>query len=631
MIAPMLKCYCVCRRGDRERMLGALRELGVVHVQPVDPARAVADEQVTLAVSRLDRARQILADLQPKGPYPDTSPVDAAEEVLGIQRAAAERRSRLNALYREMQTLEMWGDVRLEQFERLREAGVRLSFYSVPAEQVSQVGGECVYQLRDLPAKRVLVAVASRGEPEPELPEDAVELQLPARDRPSVRAEAAEIEQQQKDDTERLHALAHLVGEMHKQREKLAERVRWQTVQRSGVEAESLYAVGGWVPAENADTLADGLSERGVDAGVQTFDPPEDEQPPTLIKYPRWARPMKGLFDMLGTLPGYREMDLSGFFMIALPLFAGILIGDAGYGLLFIALGLAFYKRISAAAGGEKAQLVLSVGACALIWGVLSANYFGLSPASLASAGGYETEVAGEVQPDYDALFAADDAWGTVARTISAPALLWRQDEEEGLFLLMKIAFIIGGVHLALAHVRRVIFLAPDARMFADMGWCIVVVAMLLVVWNMVFGDVADTPQAVWWALLAGLVLASLFGRPHRNPLIRVLGGFAASLLPLINTFGDTISYIRLMAVGVATYFIALAFNGMAAQLAGAATWFAAAPVLVFGHGLNIAMVIIAIFAHGVRLNMLEFSSHVGVEWAGYPYEPFAGQQTKES
>lgn len=630
MIARMLKCYCVCRRDDRERLLDALRDLGVVHVQPVDPARAVADEHVTLAVNRLDRARQILADIEPKGLRPDTAPADAAAEVLDIQRATAERRSRLNALYREIQNLELWGDVRREQFELLRDAGVTVRFYSVPTELVGEVGGECVQPLRQLSGKLQLIAVATRGD-QPELPEDAVEVDLPQRDRPAVRAEAADIEQRQRDDTERLHAMAYLTDEMAEQREKLADQARRQTVQRSGVEEESLYAVGGWVPVDKADSLAEGLTEHGVDAGVHTIEPTEDEQPPTLIKYPRWARPMKGLFDMLGTLPGYREIDLSGFFMIALPLFAGILIGDAGYGLLFIALGLAFYKRITASAGKEKAQLILAVGACTLIWGVMSANYFGITPQSMASAGGYVVEAGGETQPDYNALFAAEDAWGAAARTMSAPALLWRQDEKEGLFLLMKIAFIIGGVHLALAHVRRVIFLAPDQRMLADVGWCVIVVAMLLVVWNMVFADVAETPQAVWWSLLGGLVLASMFGRPHKNPLVRVLGGFASSLLPLINTFGDTISYIRLMAVGIATYFIALAFNGMAAQLAGAATWFAAAPVLVFGHGLNIAMVIIAIFAHGVRLNMLEFSSHVGVEWAGYPYEPFAGQQTKES
>jgi V/A-type H+-transporting ATPase subunit I len=48
-----------------------------------------------------------------------------------------------------------------------------------------------------------------------------------------------------------------------------------------------------------------------------------------------------------------------------------------------------------------------------------------------------------------------------------------------------------------------------------------------------------------------------------------------------------------------------------------------AVPILIFGHGLNIALATIAIFAHGVRLNMLEFSNHAGVQWNGYAYRPF--------
>ena len=50
--------------------------------------------------------------------------------------------------------------------------------------------------------------------------------------------------------------------------------------------------------------------------------PAEDEMPPTLIQYPRWAKPIKGLFDMLGTVAGYKETDVSAPFMIALPIFA---------------------------------------------------------------------------------------------------------------------------------------------------------------------------------------------------------------------------------------------------------------------------------------------------------------------
>ena len=128
-----------------------------------------------------------------------------------------------------------------------------------------------------------------------------------------------------------------------------------------------------------------------------------------------------------------------------------------------------------------------------------------------------------------------------------------------------------------------------------------------------------------------GMLLPMLFSFPHRNPILRVLGGFASSLLPLVGTFGDTMSYIRLMAVGMASYYIAFAFNGLAVQLAEVATWGVAWIVVLFGHGLNLGLCAIAIFAHGVRLNMLEFSNNVGVQWAGREYQPFANRIRQEN
>ncbi len=94
----------------------------------------------------------------------------------------------------------------------------------------------------------------------------------------------------------------------------------------------------------------------------------------------------------------------------------------------------------------------------------------------------------------------------------------------------------------------------------------------------------------------------------------------------MISAFSDTMSYIRLMAVGLASYYIAFAFNNLAMDVGsgGVVMWIPAALILVFAHSLNIILGLIAVFAHGVRLNMLEFSSNAGVQWAGYPYAPFA-------
>ena len=47
------------------------------------------------------------------------------------------------------------------------------------------------------------------------------------------------------------------------------------------------------------------------------------------------------------------------------------------------------------------------------------------------------------------------------------------------------------------------------------------------------------------------------------------------------------------------------------------------AALLLFGHGLNVVMSLLSVIVHGVRLNMLEFSGHLGMEWSGYKYDPF--------
>jgi len=157
----------------------------------------------------------------------------------------------------------------------------------------------------------------------------------------------------------------------------------------------------------------------------------------------------------------------------------------------------------------------------------------------------------------------------------------------------------------------------------AEIGWVIVIADMLVIIWFLLFIGVDRAPTVVWWVLGAAILMSACFSKPDRSMTRRFLMGLFTSILPLLNTFTDTMSYIRLFAVGLSSYYISSAFNAMAMQVAGATTWFVAVPILIFGHGLNIALATIAVFAHGVRLNMLEFSSHAGVQWNGYAYRPF--------
>jgi len=61
----------------------------------------------------------------------------------------------------------------------------------------------------------------------------------------------------------------------------------------------------------------------------------------------------------------------------------------------------------------------------------------------------------------------------------------------------------------------------------------------------------------------------------------------------------------------------------MAGPMLGGAIIFLGVLLLVFGHGLNMILNVLSVIVHGVRLNTLEFSSHLGMSWSGFAYEPF--------
>jgi V/A-type H+-transporting ATPase subunit I len=84
-------------------------------------------------------------------------------------------------------------------------------------------------------------------------------------------------------------------------------------------------------------------------------------------------------------------------------------------------------------------------------------------------------------------------------------------------------------------------------------------------------------------------------------------------------------SYIRLWAVGLAGAAIAQMVDGFAGPLLGHFIFFVFGIALfVFGHGFNMVLNVLSVLVHGVRLNTLEFSTHVGLTWSGFAYKPFA-------
>ncbi|MFA4836725.1 MAG: hypothetical protein WC749_11730, partial [Dehalococcoidia bacterium] len=543
----------------------------------------------------------------------------AADEALAIQRTQAEYDTKLTSLYRQLEQQTIWGNATLADIEKLKAAGIEPRFFIMSSEEAGQVKAEFSITISDLGSGKVIVAIIDRGG-KPQIPEKAEQIAQPAMDNPSIRAEASEIDAKRKQSTERLAGLANLLPQIQLLRLELEEMAQFSIATNGALKAEDLFAIQGWVPAEEYERLTADLESKKITAAVRGLDPAEDENPPTLIRYPRWAMPIKGLFDILATYPGYREMDLSVFFMLFLPIFAGMLIGDAGYGFLFVVALAIFYRKLSTKIGKEKVQLVMLFGATALIWGILNATYFGLTPETMARAGGF---INANDDADYAAMKAASGGWSFVGKLMIDAGRLWKEDGEAYRTLLIQISFLVGCIHLVLAHLRHALALWPNKLAIADIGWSIVLVGMLGAIWGMFFEYIPVSSMVIVIGIAAGLGLVVWFGSTSPNPIRRVLVGLLQALFPLIGTFGDTMSYIRLMAVGLASGYISMAFNDLGSTIAESGTWAAAAPILIFGHALNMMLAAIAIFAHGVRLNMLEFSNNAGMQWTGYPYSPF--------
>ena len=126
----------------------------------------------------------------------------------------------------------------------------------------------------------------------------------------------------------------------------------------------------------------------------------------------------------------------------------------------------------------------------------------------------------------------------------------------------------------------------------------------------------------------AGFVLICLFGKqepgvPFVKGMVKSLSDAFTVFLNTISCFGNVMSYIRLFAVGMASLAIADSFNSMAGGLLSGFALPAGILVLVLGHGLNLIMGLLSVVVHGVRLNLLEFSNQLGMEWNGYSYDPF--------
>ena len=198
---------------------------------------------------------------------------------------------------------------------------------------------------------------------------------------------------------------------------------------------------------------------------------------------------------------------------------------------------------------------------------------------------------------------------------------------------IMELCFHIAVIHLSIARLIAFVKDIKDKNIggVANLGWATMLVGLLFIVKNLVISS-TDYPIPSFTLILIaiGFSIVIIFGKQEKGKNFFKGIGISLAFSPLtaldtVGAFGDIISYVRLYAVGSAGFAVAQSFNGMAEPLiqSGGFGYIGALLILLGGHVFNIAMAALSVLVHGVRLNVLEFSSHADVNWSGRKFNPF--------
>ncbi|MCM8819582.1 MAG: hypothetical protein NC925_02180, partial [Candidatus Omnitrophica bacterium] len=337
----------------------------------------------------------------------------------------------------------------------------------------------------------------------------------------------------------------------------------------------------GFVPFDKV-VLVENLAKKNNWAYL-VVDPKIDEPVPTLIVAPKVLEIIQPVFRFLELIPGYDELDISFLFLIFFSIFFGIIIGDVGYGLVYFFLTLFFQNKFSKKIKDKNIfGLFYLLSSSAIIWGVFSGTFFGQNLFNLKP------------------LFS-----------------FFKNDLN-----IQKLCFLLGAIHLSIAHLWKAILKFPKLEFLSQIGWAIIIWASFYLAKSLVLGDV--WVSFIKWLYLVGIILVIFFSLPSKNLIKSIFSGLANVLSNLVSTFTDLVSYIRLFAVGLASVAVADAFNKMAIQIGfgNFLRGLISSLILICGHLLNILLGPMSVLVHGVRLNVLEFCNHLDIKWKGFSYKP---------
>lgn len=611
MIVKMKKATVLMRSVSKEEHLKQLRKAGILHLKEME---GKGDEYL-LTLSQLKDIEEAISVIKHFNDHLQVQPVKA-NLLVGVEKAKhintifaqmRELQDQIGQIKQSIDAIQFWGDFSPEDLSLLENKNCFLSLYLIPAKKMKKIPKELnAYKVAASKEKIGIVLISHEKSIEIEkLPTWFTPVEIPKEGISQMKISIENLEAKIQEKRIHLDLLMQDYGALLYLREILQESVEFSKVYSGSTleEEPSLSAACGYLPETQIEQFKKLCDQQKIGYLLDEVDP-DDEDVPVCIHNNRIVKLISPLFNLLGTVPGYREYDISPFFLLFFILFFAMIFGDAGYGaLLFVGSAIGM---IVSAAKRKKPPLLLSLIAvlsfATVIWGSITGSWFGSR--SLVEGTFLNKLVVRN-------LYAFDP--------ISAD-------------IVKYFCFLIALVHLTFAHLwnfLRFLMEKPRIKAFAQIGHLLLLYGLFFFVLYLL--NLKTTVPSFALPLIGGGLLMIILFSEQEGRFFKGVGKGLSNLVVIIlgaiSMFSDIISYIRLFAVGLASLEIAKAFNNMAAGLADSQVagvgMVGACLILFLGHTLNLILGSLSVIVHGVRLNLLEFSGHLGMEWTGNLYDPF--------
>lgn len=603
MIVKMSKYAFMVYHKEYDTFLATLRDLGVVHVKESQSITDNDNLQSLLAVRKrintwMRYAKNLHAGmkdvkLSPARELDKKAGLKLIEDIEELQEKKTQLVASRQSVEKDIAYMELWGEFSYQNVNRLKRAGYDVTFFSCPTAKYEPVWGEMYNAILVNNAQSVtyFITITKEGTlididaERPKMPELGF-AKLQARYEQRIKDIAEVDEELKKFATDDYNTLDEF--DKNLQNEFNLANVLVQTDKKAG---DKLMLLEGWVPQANGGAMEGELESQGY--FFQQLEIEEGDKVPIKLRNNKFSRLYEPITRMF-SLPNYGELDPTPFFAPFFMLFFGLCFGDGGYGLLLI-IACAIAKRKVNVDYKPFLTLFQYLGLAAVIVGTCTGSFFGIELAKVPA-----------LAPVKNYFLNSDN--------------------------LMTLSIVIGLVQIIFGKCVAAFKIKLERgtkHSIAPFAWVFVITSVVLA-----FGlpyiniQLPETLLTVLYGIAgAGLVVAFLYNTPGKNVFLNFGTGLWNTYNIASGLLGDTLSYIRLFAIGLTGSILGGVFNTLAISMTDGMNIVARVIcmllILLVGHSINIGLCTISSLVHPLRLIFVEYYKNAEFEGGGKAYQPY--------